>query len=63
MHPQKCRNSSLSIPFPYVVRTAGWMTAELGPEPWVIYGVMRTMNGASPRVSAGNGLSERRGQS
>jgi cytochrome d ubiquinol oxidase subunit I len=46
----------LSIPFPYIATTAGWMTAEVGRQPWVIYGVMRTMNGASPNVSAGNGL-------
>ena len=46
----------LSIPFPYIATTAGWMTAELGRQPWLIYGIMRTMNGLSPRVSAGNGL-------
>jgi cytochrome d ubiquinol oxidase subunit I len=32
------------------------MTAELGRQPWLIYGVLRTANGASPNVSAGNGL-------
>ena len=46
----------LSIPFPYIATTAGWMTAELGRQPWLVYGLMRTANGASPRVSAGNGL-------
>jgi cytochrome bd ubiquinol oxidase subunit I len=46
----------LSIPFPYIATTAGWMTAELGRQPWLIYGVMRTVNGASQNVSAGNGL-------
>jgi cytochrome bd ubiquinol oxidase subunit I len=46
----------LSIPFPYIATTAGWMTAELGRQPWVIYGIMRTIDGASPKVSAGNGL-------
>jgi cytochrome d ubiquinol oxidase subunit I len=46
----------LSIPFPYIATTAGWMTAELGRQPWVIYGLMRTMIGASPKVSSGNGL-------
>jgi cytochrome d ubiquinol oxidase subunit I len=46
----------LAIPFPYIATTAGWMTAELGRQPWVIYGLMRTMDGASPRVSSGNGL-------
>ena len=46
----------LSIPFPYIATTAGWMTAELGRQPWLIYGLMRTTSGASPLVSAGNGL-------
>ena len=46
----------LSVPLPYIANTAGWMTAELGRQPWLIYGVMRTVYGASPRVSAGNTL-------
>jgi cytochrome d ubiquinol oxidase subunit I len=44
----------LSVPLPYIANTAGWMTAELGRQPWLIYGVMRTANGFSPRVAAGN---------
>jgi cytochrome d ubiquinol oxidase subunit I len=44
----------LSAPLPYIANTAGWMTAELGRQPWLIYGVMRTVHGASPRVVAGN---------
>jgi cytochrome d ubiquinol oxidase subunit I len=46
----------LAIPFPYIATIAGWMTAELGRQPWLIYGLMRTVHGASPNVSAGNGL-------
>jgi cytochrome bd ubiquinol oxidase subunit I len=46
----------LALPFPYIATTAGWMTAELGRQPWLIYGVMRTAAGISPRVSASNGL-------
>jgi cytochrome d ubiquinol oxidase subunit I len=46
----------LVVPFPYIANTAGWMTAELGRQPWLIYGIMRTAAGVSPRVSAGNGL-------
>ena len=46
----------LALPFPYIATTAGWMTAELGRQPWLIYGVMRTSEGVSPRVSAANGL-------
>ena len=44
----------LSIPLPYIANTAGWMTAELGRQPWLIYGLMRTAHGFSPRVAAGN---------
>jgi len=32
------------------------MTTELGRQPWVIYGVMRTAAGFSPRISSGNGI-------
>jgi cytochrome d ubiquinol oxidase subunit I len=32
------------------------MTAELGRQPWLIYGLMRTSEGYSSTVSAGNGL-------
>jgi len=44
----------LSLPFPYIANTAGWMTAEVGRQPWVIYGLMRTQMGVSPQVSSGN---------
>jgi len=46
----------LSFPLPYIANTAGWMTAELGRQPWLIYGLMRTSEGFSSTVSAGNGL-------
>jgi len=46
----------LSLPFPYIANTAGWMTAEIGRQPWLVYGLMRTAEGYSKMVSAGNGL-------
>jgi len=46
----------VSLPFPYIANTAGWMTAELGRQPWVVYGLMRTAAGYSKNVSAGNGM-------
>jgi cytochrome d ubiquinol oxidase subunit I len=46
----------LSAPLPFIANTAGWMTAELGRQPWLIYGLMRTAAGTSPRVSGGNVL-------
>jgi cytochrome bd ubiquinol oxidase subunit I len=45
----------LTFPVPYVANTAGWMTAEMGRQPWLVYGLMRTEEGFSKMVSAGNG--------
>jgi cytochrome d ubiquinol oxidase subunit I len=47
---------ALSFPFPFIANTAGWMTAELGRQPWVVYGVLRTKDAYSSNVSAGNAL-------
>jgi cytochrome bd ubiquinol oxidase subunit I len=46
----------LCVPLPYIANTAGWMTAELGRQPWLVYGLMRTAEGYSKYVTAGNGL-------
>jgi len=47
---------TLVLPFPYIANTAGWMTAELGRQPWLIHGLMRTDTGFSANVSAGNAM-------
>jgi cytochrome d ubiquinol oxidase subunit I len=44
----------LLFPLPYIANTAGWMTAELGRQPWLVYGLLRTVDGYSKMVSAGN---------
>jgi cytochrome d ubiquinol oxidase subunit I len=46
----------LMLPFPFIANTAGWITAEVGRQPWLIYGVMRTSEGSSAQVSSGNTL-------
>jgi len=46
----------LAFPFPYIATTAGWMTAELGRQPWLVYGLFRTADGTSENVSSGNVL-------
>jgi cytochrome d ubiquinol oxidase subunit I len=46
----------LSFPLPYIANTAGWMTAEIGRQPWLVYGLIRTSDGYSKTVSAGNTL-------
>jgi len=44
----------LSVPFPYIATTAGWWTAELGRQPWVVHGLLRTADAGSPQVSTGD---------
>jgi cytochrome d ubiquinol oxidase subunit I len=43
----------LIMPFPYIANEAGWMTAEVGRQPWIVYGLMRTSDAVSPNVAAG----------
>jgi cytochrome d ubiquinol oxidase subunit I len=43
----------LAFPFPYIATTAGWMTAELGRQPWLVYGLLRTRDGTSHLVHSG----------
>lgn len=44
------------IPFPYIANITGWYVAELGRQPYLIYGLLRTSEGVSPTVSSGNTL-------
>lgn len=46
----------LSLPFPFIANTAGWFTTEIGRQPWLIYGLMKTADGASKNISQGNVL-------
>ena len=46
----------LSFPLPYIANTAGWMTAEIGRQPWLVYGLIRTSEGASRHVGVGTSL-------
>ncbi len=46
----------MSFPFPFISNIAGWWTAEFGRQPWLIYGLMKTADGTSLNVSAGNAL-------
>jgi cytochrome d ubiquinol oxidase subunit I len=47
---------ALAFPFPYIANTAGWLVAELGRQPWLVYGLLRTDAGASPSVHGGAAL-------
>jgi cytochrome d ubiquinol oxidase subunit I len=44
----------LALPFPYIANTLGWMTTELGRQPWLVYGLFHTRDGYSKVVSGGD---------
>jgi cytochrome d ubiquinol oxidase subunit I len=44
----------LAFPFPYIATTAGWWTAELGRQPWIVHGLMRTADAESQHVNSGD---------
>lgn len=46
----------LAVPFPFIANIAGWFTAEVGRQPWLVYGLLRIDKGFSANVSSGNGL-------
>ena len=42
----------LSIPLPYIAIEAGWVLAEVGRQPWIVYGLMKTSDAVSPLASS-----------
>jgi cytochrome d ubiquinol oxidase subunit I len=43
----------LSFPTGFVATLAGWFTAEVGRQPWVIYGLLRTSEAVTPSLTGG----------
>jgi cytochrome d ubiquinol oxidase subunit I len=46
----------LATPFPFIANTAGWLTAEIGRQPWTVYNLQRTAVGSSATLSDANVL-------
>jgi cytochrome d ubiquinol oxidase subunit I len=44
---------TLSVLGPQIANQAGWWAAEVGRQPWIVYGLLRTAQGLSPVVTAG----------
>jgi cytochrome d ubiquinol oxidase subunit I len=42
-----------AIPLPYIANTAGWLLTEVGRQPWIVFGLMRTEDAVSPSTSTG----------
>jgi cytochrome d ubiquinol oxidase subunit I len=43
----------LSFPLPHIAILTGWFTAEVGRQPWTVYGVLRTADALTPFLTAG----------
>ena len=43
----------LTMPFPYIANEAGWVASEVGRQPWIVYGIMKTAQASSPTVVSG----------
>jgi len=46
----------ISIPLPLAACQLGWMAAEVGRQPWIVYGLLRTSDAVSPAVPVGDVL-------
>lgn len=46
----------IAVGFPQIANMTGWMTAEIGRQPWVVWKLLRTVNGVSPNIVAGEVL-------
>ena len=46
--PKYLKLMLLSIPLPYMACELGWIVAEVGRQPWIVYGLMKTSDAVSP---------------
>jgi cytochrome d ubiquinol oxidase subunit I len=54
--PRFLRLLMLAIALPYIANTTGWLLTELGRQPWIVYGLMKTSDAVSPNATAGTVL-------
>jgi cytochrome d ubiquinol oxidase subunit I len=47
----------LAMPLPYIALQAGWIVTEVGRQPWIVYGLMKTKDAVSPIAASQVGLS------
>jgi cytochrome d ubiquinol oxidase subunit I len=45
------RTAIVAIAFPYIAATAGWILTEMGRQPWIVQGLLKTADASSPSVS------------
>jgi len=47
----------VSVLFPYIACEAGWIATEVGRQPWIVYGLLKTSDAVSKAISSGAVLS------
>lgn len=50
--PRLLKAMIFAIPLPYLAIEAGWVVAEVGRQPWIVYGLMKTADAVSPIVTS-----------
>jgi cytochrome d ubiquinol oxidase subunit I len=56
-HPGYLRLMMYAMPLPYIALQAGWIVTEVGRQPWIVYGLMKTKDAVSPIAASQVGLS------
>jgi cytochrome d ubiquinol oxidase subunit I len=51
IHPLFLKIMLFAIPLPYIAGQLGWIVAEVGRQPWIVYGVLKTTHGVSQSIS------------
>ena len=49
------RTAIVAIAFPYIAATAGWILTEMGRQPWIVQGLLKTADANSPAVCVDHG--------
>jgi cytochrome d ubiquinol oxidase subunit I len=51
IHPLFLKIMMFAIPLPYIAGQLGWIVAEVGRQPWIVYGVLKTTHAVSQSIS------------
>jgi len=46
--PRYLKIMMFSLPLPYIANQLGWIVTEVGRQPWIVYGLMKTSDAVSP---------------
>ena len=52
-YPMFLKVMVFAIPLPYIANQLGWIVAEMGRQPWIVYGVLKTSDAVSKSITVG----------